>query len=431
MTTDRAESPRRRRSTARSAKLTGRGLALVVVGVVSLIGAYSGGRSELLYLGLLLVLLPTLAMLFARFRRIGISASRSFTPSIVAIGQPTTVELTVTNLSPMATPELIWRDYRPWSAGSNMPGILPSLAAKRTRGFEPRSSTRLRYELIASRRGIYDIGPMNVVIADPFGLARGEVTVSGTDSLVVTPKIAMLADNGLAIQASDGASMLVRRAVGGEDDLSTREYRTGDALRRVHWRATARHGELMVRQEEPRSHAEARIILDTRLSGYDDSLDGRHFVSESFELALSLAASLALHLARTGFQAEIVETATAQLAPVAPIEPFLRTIATIGLSDEEGEFASGSALAGSARPDRASGSVFAIVAEPDRDTVDRLIAQRPSFDLAVAFVIDWRVSAAAEYLEKSGWTVLPVRVDDTAESIWDAIAAMQGARFGR
>ncbi|WP_324277397.1 DUF58 domain-containing protein [Blastococcus brunescens] len=53
-------------------------------------------------------------------------------------------------------------------------------------------------------------------------------------------------------------------AVHGEDDVSIREYRQGDDLRKVHWRATARTGELMVRLEERPWRAQATLFLDTR-----------------------------------------------------------------------------------------------------------------------------------------------------------------------
>ena len=50
----------------------------------------------------------------------------------------------------------------------------------------------------------------------------------------------------------------------GEDDVIPREYRTGDELRRVHWKSTARSGELMVRREEHPWRTRATVFLDTR-----------------------------------------------------------------------------------------------------------------------------------------------------------------------
>lgn len=414
---------------SRSARLTPRGTALAVVGAASTIGAYASGRPELLWLGCLTLLLPALALAVVRFRRLGLTVSRSFRPEPVAVGQPAIVDITIANGGPRWTPQAEWRDYRPWASGGDEPRVLPPLAPRSAHG----ATARLRYELIPRRRGEFAVGPLGVRLTDPFDLARGEIAVGAVDWLVVTPVIRELPDTGLAILASDGASLLVRRSIGGDDDLSTREYRTGDAMRRVHWRATARHGELMVRQEEPRSHAEARVILDTRRSGYSDGRTDERAdepQSESFELAVSIAASIAVHLARGGFAVELVETGDRHLAPVASTDPFLRSLATLELADATGDYPAGSPLTATS-PDRSHGSVFAIVSDADASTLERLVAQRSGFDLAVAFVITWRDSRALETLRQAGWTCVPVALGDRVEDAWRAIADLQGARHDR
>jgi len=414
---------------SRSARLTPRGATLAVVGVASVVGAYASGRPELLSLGCLTLLLPALAVVFARFRRVGLTVSRSFRPEPVGVGQPAVVELTIANSGRRPTPQIEWRDHRPWVSGDTGSRMLPALAARGSRG----ATARLRYELVPPRRGEFPIGPLGLRLADPFGLAKGEVAVGAMDVLLVTPVIRELPDTGLAVFASEGASLLVRRSIGGEDDLSTRAYRTGDAMRRVHWRATARHGELMVRQEEPRSHAEARIILDTRGTGYADHQPGRpsdELESESFELAVSLAASIALHLARGGFAVDFIETGERQLAPVSPTEPFVRSLATIALTSATGEYPVGSPLT-STRPDRTHGSVFAVLSDADAATIERLVAQRSGFDLAAAFVVTWRESSTLETLRRAGWTCVPVALGDGVEDAWRAVADLKGARRGR
>src|SRR5947209_9048920 len=85
-------------------------------------------------------------------------------------------------------------------------------------------------------------------------------------------------------------------ATAGEDDAATREYRLGDDLRRIHWRSTARRGELMVRREEQPWQSRAVLLLDCRQSAHQG--DGP---LSSFEWSVSAAASIGLHLAHGGF----------------------------------------------------------------------------------------------------------------------------------
>src|SRR5690606_10268815 len=129
----------------------------------------------------------------------------------------------------------------------------------------------LNYNTTPPRRGIHRIGPLIISTPDPFGLAHGEIAIGETHSIIVAPAIATLPDTGRNTAADDGSARpLQQRSSANEDELMTREYRAGDPLRRVHWKASARHGELMVRQEEQRSHARARLVLDTRRGGYRD-----------------------------------------------------------------------------------------------------------------------------------------------------------------
>ena len=91
---------------------------------------------------------------------------------------------------------------------------------------------------------------------------------TATDPLMVIPAV-LAADRRSAPAGCGPAAGSDRRAARppGEDDVATREYRHGDDLRRVHWRSTARHGELMVRREEQPRQMRATVLLDTRADG--------------------------------------------------------------------------------------------------------------------------------------------------------------------
>jgi uncharacterized protein (DUF58 family) len=87
----------------------------------------------------------------------------------------------------------------------------------------------------------------------------------------------------------------------GEDDVIPREYRDGDERRRVHWRSTARYGELMVRREEQRWRNRATVLLDGRSMSHAGTGTG-----SSFEIAVSAAASVGVHVAQEGLTCQFI-----------------------------------------------------------------------------------------------------------------------------
>jgi hypothetical protein len=351
----------------------------LAVGLLLGMLAYAGGRHELLYPAALSFLLPVLALTVVVTRRPRLAVSRSFAPALVEEGDLSTVTIEVTNLSPRRTPAVRWSDALPWWPGATDAGELASLAPHGPR-FAASNRRRLQYLLAPPRRGVFAIGPFTIEHSDPFGLVIATVALGEREQLVVVPEVSELPESGAALTAGDGqAHANQRRSMASDDDLMTREYRIGDALRRVHWRATARHGDLMVRQEDYNTHQEARLIFDTRRTGYRDvstdprdgsapiggtaGPDGTHLLagaarlsgsarlsgaarpsgsvrlsgaarpsgsalfagaalgagtaeSESFDWAVRLIASLGIHLHRAGFSVQVVETGPAQVDPL-------------------------------------------------------------------------------------------------------------------
>ena len=415
---------------ARVVRLTWRGRMLLAVSLVSLASAYLFAADELLILGCFTGAPPLLSLWFVRTRRPRMSARRSFSPRVLSAGRTGTVRVELANLSATGVAQARWRDVLTFSPGSTPVAPLPPLGP-RGRGPSDRSVARLRYELTPPRRGIVDIGPIVVDFTDPFGLTRGEFTVGTSQKLIVTPRASLLNRHGLGLAADSGSARLFqRRAIAGDDDLMTREYRPGDALRRVHWRASAHHGELMVRDEEQRSHAEALIVLETRRSGYRDVT--RYPVpdqadSESFEWALRMASSLCQHLASEGFIVRVLETGSEQLAPVGRSEAFQESLASIRLTYSNA--LEGGLLVGTPRSDAALGPVFAILGEPDADLLHRLAQHRSSFGRAVAFrVVPERFQhASAEELDPAdtltaiGFQCTSVDPGTDVAQVWDAI----------
>jgi hypothetical protein len=158
------------------------------------------------------------------------------------------------------------------------------------------------YTVRAEVRGRYEVGPLMVRLTDPFGLCELSRSFTTVIHMTVVPQVVGLPNVRLAGEyAGSGDSRARSVAVHGEDDIATREYRDGDDLRRVHWRSTARTGELMVRREEQPWESKATIVLDTRRQGHRG--EGP---TSSFEWAVSAAASVGVHLRRNGYKLRMV-----------------------------------------------------------------------------------------------------------------------------
>jgi uncharacterized protein (DUF58 family) len=174
---------------------------------------------------------------------------------------------------------------------------------------------RGRYVLRSVPRGRYPLDEVAALIEDPFGLEEGWVPLAEQGALLVLPRIVELdllfSESGP--RAHDGRRLLLRRP-SGFDVHSVREYEEGESLRKVHWKSTARRGQLMVKelQDEPRD--EVAILLDA---------DARSIAGDSFDAQVRAAGSLL----RTQLRQEVVRVQTAlgewrqALETLASVEP--------------------------------------------------------------------------------------------------------------
>ncbi|MCU1421146.1 MAG: hypothetical protein JWN36_797 [Microbacteriaceae bacterium] len=418
-------TPARPRRT-RVARPTRRGLIFAIGGVVAGGAAYANGRTELLWLGAFLVAMPLAAWLYVRFRPLSFASHREFSPNIVAAGTATAVSVQLQNTAKYASPAGHWRDSWPWRPFASAPVEVGPLAGTEAGRVQPKAFARLKYVARPSRRGFFEVGPLLFDYTDPFGLADGAIVAQGHDTLVVTPELVELPEGAVSIAADEGPTRLrQRRSFGGEDDLMTREYRQGDAMRRVHWRASAHHGELMVRQEEQRSHAEARIVLETVRSAYRDARSSAvldEIDSETFEWTVAFAGSLALYLAERGFIVQVDETGDRQLAPLDQPDEFLESLAAVQLVDQHSDR---SRLLSSGARGRSQGSAFAILSHSGNATVHRLAEQRRRFDLAVAFLVDPWPSPHVDALLAAGWLCVQVHPSESMDDVWLRVGAEQ------
>jgi uncharacterized protein (DUF58 family) len=274
--------------------LTTRGRWFFGAAVVFTVAALVFGEKDLLRVAILLAALPLLAAAYVGRTRYKLSCSRSLQPHRVQVGASSRVVLRLQNLSRLPTGTMLLEDKLPYALGSRPRLVLERLG--------PHQASSVAYTVRADVRGRYEVGPLVVRLTDPFGLCELIRAFPSVDRLTVIPQVVPLPPVRLAGEyAGTGDSRARSVAVHGEDDAATREYRHGDDLRRVHWRSTARVGELMVRREEQPWESRSTVVLDTRTAAHRG--EGP---TASFEWAVSAAASIALHLRHDGYKVRMV-----------------------------------------------------------------------------------------------------------------------------
>lgn len=274
-----------------SFSLQGRGL--LAGGLTAAVCGALLAERDLIRIGLVTAALPLLALVWLRFAGRRLDVRRRIEPDRIEVGQRATVTLEVEHAG-LPLVDVLLQDSHSRVLGDN-----PHLTLRHVgRG----SGQRVSYSLPGVVRGVFDIGPVTFALSDPFGLAQVQRTAGDTDRITITPRIHQLAPTRFgATWAGSGDSRPRAFAVGNAADVTVREYRTGDDLRRVHWRSTARTGDLMVRREEQPWQARCTLLLDNRTVAHRGSR-----TDSTLEVAISAAGSIALHLAAAGYQVRFV-----------------------------------------------------------------------------------------------------------------------------
>jgi uncharacterized protein (DUF58 family) len=251
-------------------RLTARGIGLLLAGPTFLAAGFAFGYPELVVLGCACLLATAFGAAYAAWRP-NLRVERVVEPDRVMRGESGRVTLTVHNTSRVRAATLVAYDR---CGATSVP--VPLLRLR------PRRDTVVDYPVPTDRRGIVHIGPLRIGRTDPLGLATVARRHGGTAKVWVYPKVHPLTAVPVGIARSlDGR---VDRVPHGTITFDTlRGYVPGDELRHVHWRTSARVGELMVREHVDTSLPRLVVLLDDRSEAHD---------TDSFEAACEAAASV-------------------------------------------------------------------------------------------------------------------------------------------
>ncbi|MDO4919621.1 DUF58 domain-containing protein [Kocuria sp.] len=282
------------------ARFTVRGWCFLAAAVLSLAAATWLGRKDVLALSLFLGAVPLLSALAMWLVTPRVLLKRSVDPPLVPLGDAAQVALRVRRRPAFGRSRPAGATSAERAAVDVHETVDPLLGRDQDVSV-PVSGVPVTYTVRPRRRGIHELGPATVRVSDPFGVVTELLDVAEHTSLHVAPDPQELTEQPVVLHRESGRDPSRRaQPQPGPDNVSTREYRHGDPMRRVHWAASARHDRLMVRQEDPRSTRRTVLVLD----GVDQHWPGERVwagvlaSTHEFEWAVGAAVSVVEHLTR-------------------------------------------------------------------------------------------------------------------------------------
>ncbi len=257
---------------------TARGWQAIVIGLLVLFLGRMIGTTQFHQLAYALLGLPLAALVVGWTSSRGLRFSRALPTGVhITAGKPSSIRL-------------LLKRSRVGSSKVSVADRLPEPRFFEAPPFGEHGGTAIEAPLAFARRGVYELGPAEVGVTDPFGLLRFVRRFEERTEVVVYPEVHDLPGFPLS-----GGNVEVgargTRGQRGDEFAGLREYRHGDDRRHIHWKSVARTGELYVKEftlEAPRRYT---VALDLRREGI-------RTLEAEVEDAVSVAASVLTHLRR-------------------------------------------------------------------------------------------------------------------------------------
>ena len=230
-----------------------RKIQLFVAVAVLVIAAFSTALPFLFYLLYLAILVVGGSYVLVRLGLTDLEAGYAVSQLHGHVGDKLRVTYTLRNGSRIAK---LWLEiHNPTTLPGGLPGRAITLAGRSER------SWLIRIPL--ARRGHFRIEPLHIRTGDPFGFFEASATVGQGVSVVVYPRLEPLPRWRLPAAAIEGSKVLPVRTLQTTPLATTvRPYAPGDSMNRIHWKSTARHGEIQVKEFDLEQTADAWIVLD-------------------------------------------------------------------------------------------------------------------------------------------------------------------------
>jgi uncharacterized protein (DUF58 family) len=246
---------------------------------VLVVAAFSTGLAYLFYLVYLVMLVVGGSYVLTRLGLADLEAGYAVNQLNGRVGEQLRVTYTVRHTG---------RIPKPWLAVHN-PTNLPSGLPGRAISLGPRAERSWLVRLPLTRRGHFRIEPLLIRTGDPFGFFEASASVGHGVTVVVYPRIDRLPLWRLPASNLEGSHATPERTLQTTPLATTvRPYAPGDGFNRIHWKSTARHGEIQVKEFDLEQTADVWIFLDL-----DRAVQAGKGEESTVEVAVRAAASIA------------------------------------------------------------------------------------------------------------------------------------------
>src|SRR6266581_905765 len=257
---------------------------VIILIIVLAFLAVSSGWRVLYLLTYVLLTLFILSWFWTRYSLRKMVFRRTASVGRVQVGETFDERLMLDNLSVM--PKL-WVQI---ADSSTLPGHRAGYVA--SMGGRKRATWHAR--TVCKQRGRFLLGPVTATSGDPFGLFHRRITLTQPKDLLVLPRVLPISDFVLFTGGLPGRGRSSRRALHSTTNASNiRDYTVGDALNRIHWRSTAHHNKLMVKEFDLDPAMDGWIFLDL-----NENVQAGEGEDSTVEYGVTIAATIATYLLR-------------------------------------------------------------------------------------------------------------------------------------
>ena len=353
-----------------------RRLQLLLLGAILIVAAFSTGWSFLFYVVYLGVLVIGGSYVLTRLGLTDLEAGYAVNQLSGHVGDNIRVTYTLRNTSRVGKP---WLEiHNPTSLPAGLPGRAMSLGRRTERSWLVRTPL--------TRRGHFRIEPLQIRTGDPFGFFESSASVGSGVNVTVYPRLEPVPLWRLPSSNLDGTQAMRERTLQATPLVSTvRPWAPGDAFNRIHWKSTARHNEIQVKEFDLEQTADAWLILDLERSRQRGSGD-----ESTVEVAVRVAAALADKALVENRAVGMTVNAhrLAQLQPDRGGRQHLKVMQLLAAVDGDGSTPLLEAIMTSLPRIRRGMTVVVITASLDRGWVKPLAAMQSHGIACVAVIMD-------------------------------------------